>query len=208
MFCYLICPGPPTCFYGSHRKTAAAIGGSVGGVTLIAAVVLTVLYNRRRISGQSQPEIEPDPALAAGVFQPSSPWSPDLPHTKIDANRQLMSEPLVQRALPTSVNTLPVLTARAAPFENPTTPETSVPSALPEALHPPRSSTANVQLTDEEVDFIRDLRSADVPATDIARIIQRMKTEPEAAVGEGSSSGVLSSVVLDPSPPGYDFKDA
>lgn len=59
-------------------------------------------------------------------------------------------------------------------------------------LPPPRSQTklsytptlaseTQAQLTDEQIDFIRGLGSANVPAADIARVIERMKADYAAA---------------------------
>jgi hypothetical protein len=47
-----------------------------------------------------------------------------------------------------------------------------------------RGHISNTQLTDEQVDFVNSLWSANVPATDIARVMERMRVTG----GQGSGS--------------------
>jgi hypothetical protein len=134
-------------------------------------------------------EIDPEPkgsqiaALTTNMSQPLSPmWSPMswLP-TGVATTRKSISKPRVmaQAKPPMFVDDLPVTAAKPAPTANSMTPDTSR-----ETSPLSRSSTANVQLMDEQVRFVCSLGSANVPATDIARIIEQM-TEG-AAIGEGS----------------------
>lgn len=59
----------------------------------------------------------------------------------------------------------------------------------------PGSSFSDSQLTDEQIDFVRSLWNANVPAADIARVIERMKSRVS---GDGLRSGSGGA------PPSYD----
>jgi hypothetical protein len=73
------------------------------------------------------------------------------------------------------------------------------------------TGAADIQLTDEEIDFIRGFESINVPMTDIGRVIERMRAERAAggasqgldAGGVGNAGGAA----FDPAPPKYDFKN-
>jgi len=56
------------------------------------------------------------------------------------------------------------------------------------------------QLTDQQIDFVRDLWSANVPAEDIARVIKRMKAPQGSSVVGATSSD-------QERPPSYDFHE-
>jgi hypothetical protein len=65
-------------------------------------------------------------------------------------------------------------------------------------------SVSNAQLTDEQIDLVGKLSSANLPATDIARLVERMRAG-EATSGQGSVSGERRDRVRpDPAPPSYD----
>jgi len=66
----------------------------------------------------------------------------------------------------------------------------------------------NAQLTDEQIDFVSRLSSADVPATDIARLMQRMRAGG-AGSGQGSGSGEMhGGMGAGAAPPSYDAMEA
>ena len=57
-------------------------------------------------------------------------------------------------------------------------------------------------LTDEQIDFVSRLSSTDLPPTDIARVIERMRAKVEGGQGLGSS-GMGNAAGTDTAPPGY-----
>ena len=63
--------------------------------------------------------------------------------------------------------------------------------------------TTNLQLTDEQIDFVTDLSSANVPSTDVVRVMERMRSRSRRAT-LGSQS-VESGDQLNPgiAPPSY-----
>jgi hypothetical protein len=72
----------------------------------------------------------------------------------------------------------------------------------------PRGNTfSDAQLTDEQVDFVRSLGASNVPAADIARVIERMKMGDGVGI-EGPSRGVMNSVNPGLAPPRYESIDS
>jgi hypothetical protein len=62
--------------------------------------------------------------------------------------------------------------------------------------------TTNLQLTDEQIDFVTDLSVANIPSTDVARVMERMRSRSRrATIGSQGESGDA----LDPgiAPPSY-----
>jgi hypothetical protein len=205
----------------SHRKMPAIIGGCVGGITVIIALILIILYNRRRIRNQLPTYIDPGPkALEKPTFSPgmsppsSAIWSSAAfpPPMDVGMNRQAPNGPPMQMVPPMTVHTLPSLPMGAGPGANPSTPQTQI-RQMPavSGVLPLPTGAADIQLTDEEIDFIRGFESINVPMTDIGRVIERMRAERAAggasqgldAGGVGNASGAA----LDPAPPKYDFKN-
>jgi hypothetical protein len=62
------------------------------------------------------------------------------------------------------------------------------------------TTSGNAQLTDEQIDFASGLWRANVPATDVARIIERIRVG-EAVSGQGSGRG---EIISDLPPPRYE----
>ncbi|KIM72316.1 hypothetical protein PILCRDRAFT_742732 [Piloderma croceum F 1598] len=79
--------------------------------------------------------------------------------------------------------------------------DASVSQPVQEPTRQAANSAENVpsaQLTDEQIDFVGRLSSANVPATDIARLMERMR---EGRAGTGEMSGRMDATVA---PPSYD----
>jgi hypothetical protein len=70
----------------------------------------------------------------------------------------------------------------------------------PPAANAAHGSAANPQLTDQQADLVSGLWRANVSATDIARVIERMRVE-RATGGQGADVNTR----IDTAPPGYDF---
>jgi hypothetical protein len=61
--------------------------------------------------------------------------------------------------------------------------------------------TANLQLTDEQIDFVTDLSIANVPSTDVARMMERMRSRSRRATmdSQGESGNALDPGIAPPS---------
>ena len=184
---------------------------------MIAAIVVTLSCRRNRKHARRVVELDPEPKpvlpdlnsessavnpqpaipYATEPFQPvpniddpSSPF-PSVTSASYTAPSQHLSfKELNPPLIPTSIET-----------------ETCLSSAVLTQVSKPSDNTVSEnQLTDEQIDFVRDLWSANVPAADIARMIERMKA---SQAGQGSRSTVVgvTSSVPSQEPPGYDFKD-
>jgi hypothetical protein len=84
-----------------------------------------------------------------------------------------------------------------------TTPEPSFSDTLARVPTPPIAALPNNLLTDEQIKFVRTLWAANVPPTDIAHMIERMKVENGAA--ESVSRGGINNANSGQEPPRYDF---
>jgi hypothetical protein len=67
----------------------------------------------------------------------------------------------------------------------------------------PPSVPGSTELTDEQVVFVNNLRGLNVPAAEIARLMEVMRREREAGAGAGAGAGGLNA---GDAPPRYDFK--
>jgi hypothetical protein len=67
-------------------------------------------------------------------------------------------------------------------------------------------NVSGAPLTDEQVDFVNGLWRANVSAADIARVIERMRSE-EAGHGQGSENVEMSDMNSSIAPPRYEGRD-
>ena len=152
-------------------NVGAIIGGAVGGAVVLA-VLAAILY-------------------CTWDRQPHAPFSG--PHTSEVAPRPTRAPPLDPESLPRHAHDLTLPSESNQPPFRPLAPSNGALSgkAPPEATvlawqgssegaaSTPvvRTRDEQVQLTDEQVDFVRGLGSASVSPEDIARIIDRMRAD-------------------------------
>jgi len=75
------------------------------------------------------------------------------------------------------------------------------PAAAQLPSHEGNNAPANLQPTDEQVDLVRTLRDANIPAADIARVLERIGT---GVFDEDQRSRVIDGINPGPAPPSYD----
>jgi hypothetical protein len=195
-----------------YRKTvaAAAAGGTAGAIFIILCVVFAFFYRRRRNRRNPPASIDGDLKTSSAPLFDSNATHSDIllerPSTILlerpSADPPIEQSPAVTEASTQRREPLTKISPRAG---NPPTTANNIPAAAP----PVQNSTvaaADVQLTDEELDFIRRLGHVDVPAADIARLIERMKAE-HIARSEGSRAGISSDTTSLGEPPSYNFID-
>jgi hypothetical protein len=176
----------------------AIVGGAIGGLVVFMALILLLLYFRgRRPTSNDRPirhgmEIDPRhdvvqryaPAGGPQLFQSTMPFMPPAVYTP-DNPRDPTSAWLAAQydhtqLAPSSHNT---------PISSP-----SIPSII--ALDPPGRisafsagepsearylSPASTRLTGDQLEFVHNLHSLNVPAAEIASIVERMTAEREVA---------------------------
>jgi hypothetical protein len=230
----------------------AIIGGVIGGLVVLIAIVTGLLWSRRNqhkretvgLDPESKLVIHDSRSIGEGRSRPYPPLHsahatqtattippnpPDLPSTQI-IEQNLISLHYLE---PTNLE-LPVALANASSGLNaslswdetvankqpsailaPLPPSPSVAlsneaSSTREPIHSTASAPENVsntQLTDEELDLLSRLSSDNVPARDIARLVQRMRAG-RASGGQGMDSGDMSDgMTRDTAPPSYDVID-
>jgi hypothetical protein len=83
-------------------------------------------------------------------------------------------------------------------------------SALLTPSSPRTITTSTTELTDEQAQFVRDLRNMNVPVAEIASLMETMRREREAAAEAGSTRSdrtrVHPTTTTVEAPPSYDFK--
>jgi len=144
--------------------------------------------DREDLFSESGEELNPQLALSyAAVPFPSAPSAENTP----DPLSSVTSAPFT--------GSLKHLTpTRPDPPFIPTTDPT--PLVLSQFSDPSGKTISDNQLTDQQIDFVRDLGSANVPAEDIARVIKRMK-DPQGSSVVGATSSDQEH------PPSYDFHE-
>jgi hypothetical protein len=115
-------------------------------------------------SAQTPTAVVNQPPTLNPPFPPNeiAPHSPSI----IDAAPLPPSQPIAPRTTITSV-------------------QSTLPGQIPLAINTKVNAVANAKLTDEQIDFVRSLWSANVPATDIARVMEYMREGREGS-GQGS----------------------
>ena len=174
----------------SLKKSSAIIGGTVGGLVVLGAIITILLYFRRKKGRQTAEYLRP-----TRLYIP-----PALP------NDSAASNPFTERNNTVTVNRTPISLV-PTPAGPPVGSSSGTTPAQPTPTHTPmrsevvdaRDNTSNVPLTDEQINFVTGLSQANAPATDVARVMERMR------VGRAISSHEVQSVDMDlgTAPPSY-----
>jgi len=187
-----------------HKSFGAIIGGIAGGVSVIAVIIAATFGCRRRrkhvqmwdrdredLFSESGEELNPQLALSyAAVPFPSAPSAENTP----DPLSSVTSAPFtgsLKHLTPTRPD---------SPFIPTSSVTDPTPLVLSQFSDPSGKTISDNQLTDQQIDFVRDLGSANVPAEDIARVIKRMK-DPQGSSVVGATSSDQEH------PPSYDFHE-
>jgi hypothetical protein len=180
------------------KLPAVVIGGAVGGVVIVSAVVLAALYYRKRGYRQQRPHTEVDPEPVRSSFQPTTlitnpPLNRDALHTW-SPTRLLPEDPNFQ-----ITNILP------SPMP-PTSSISSTTAYVPTS--PATSSPTSARLTEEQSELVQSLIRQKIPLPAVVGVMEGMlRREGPSVGGEGSGSQISQTDgSLEPDdPPDYDF---
>jgi len=180
-------------------------------VVVIAALIglLFCLHHRKRSQPPSLPDVDHEPKYPLsreGTTVHSYNFSPPISDNAIlDYNTPPVAAAHVPPLQFTPLTAGAIERARTPPPHEPEPEPEPATTTHPSEKYKPRPPRAlssmgsivsgsgpAVSLTDEQVDFIRGLGSANVPPEDIARVIARMKAD----YGNGRVAGTV--------PPGYE----
>jgi hypothetical protein len=210
------------------------IGGIVGGLVILGVIVTAIFCCRKRqvaeLDLEAKPTVLESSSTDSGSLRryPLMPFAdaPSRPYASSSSSRREPLRSLTHTSLkisPTSTHQSPASNSSAHCRAHPgDTQQCMIPPPLPPipSVSPSRGANpkrqrlpsnayaqgnaSNVQLTDEQVDFVRGLWRANVPAAAIARVIGRMRAG-EAASGEGLGGDEMNGG-MHPStaPPRYD----
>jgi hypothetical protein len=219
-------PSPLTRNPYVNSSAAAAAGGAVGGLAIVAILILAIFHCRRqRKQLQSQsanPEVTtpsfiaqsiPAPPYAAVPFlataasnvRPSAAGSSPDRRTTTDAivtTASASPEPLSQ------ASAVPTGSRKSRDARQSTASATITASGGPRPLSQASVVPASVvpaQLTDEQADFINNLHLHNVPTGAIARVMERMLAGRDPGViGSGSQTRVVDNDAFSRAPPSYE----
>ena len=218
-------PSPSGSGSGSAVSSRSAlgpiVGGTVGGIVVIAAMILALIFCRRkRKQGPLQPmyfESRPSHApTAAALYTSHFPSSPQMvepfPYAPSSGSSALLSPPssaFVVSSASTEALSEDASQRYAAPARpSKRTQSAGTSSPAPRVLPtsppppPPPPPPALDGLTEEQAIFINNLRSANVPAAEIGGLMEIMRRERAGSLGE-AGGGAQAAV---DAPPRYDFK--
>ena len=215
-------PSPSGSGSGSAVSSRSAlgpiVGGTVGGIVVIAAMILALIFCRRkRKQGPLQPmyfESRPSPShapTAAALYTSHFPSSPQMvepfPYAPSSGSSALLSPPssaFVVSSASTealSEDASQRYTAAAAPARpSKRTQSAGTSSPAPRVLPTSPPPPALDGLTEEQAIFINNLRSANVPAAEIGGLMEIMRRERAGSLGGGGAQAAVDA------PPRYDFK--
>lgn len=185
---------------GFSSAIGPAVGGAVGGVAVISAIVLCIVFRKRRRSLRGTVEFDSEPGAqvrvpvsnldatpAVGVISQhgSTNMATGYPQMLAFDQASLLFPPqptkFSEPHIPYSYSTVPPQS----------TPPTS-PSASPitDVMPSTQDSTASTDadLASQEARFLRGLYSRNVPPHEIAELMQAMQVRRESFTGAGGSS--------------------
>jgi hypothetical protein len=178
----------PDSFLYNRTNTGAIVGGVVGGLAVIVAVIFSLLFCRRREANSVEAK------LFDGKDNPVVPGPMHSVTTGVVNGTVLTSD---------STNEFQIAAAPSTGSAVLRSPTTSQISTFPSTSPVPHRRDLS-QLTDEQVDFVNNLHRNNVPASAVARVIERMLAGGEyETVDDALKSGDMRSG----GPPGYDFHD-
>lgn len=203
----------------------------MGGLALIAALAFLFFFRRKRTSDPESVQLEPFFTTGTHGSNPERAGYPTLKHplqhnsesfppaiafaeaADIPSGR-FLAPPTAEHSKSTKSAASGSLidsqlqrgSVSAIPSSSSSQSEASgiEPHVLPtpaQATFHPGSNFSDSQLTDEQIDFVRSLWNANVAATDIARVIERMKS---GVFDEDLRSGVTGTTDRGGLPPSYD----
>jgi hypothetical protein len=119
--------------------------------------------NASSVQSIESPVLYQHPTTVADSINPAAPPN----------EISLHAQPIIAPLLPPS-----------QPIAPPTTVTSALPGPIPLANNTQGNAGSTAKLTDEQIDFVRSLWSAKVPATDIARVMEYMREGREGG-GQG-----------------------
>ena len=198
----------------------AIVGGAVGGFVVLTMITTILLCVRRRKHKQQTTErgLEPKPLVfdstslggESPILHPitmtSTPYI--LTPTMTPSPNIATSHDLTGSTIDMPINTHYSRSGAEVKQLPPVIRSPLQPGAAITTHQPTTSLAAHdapaARLTSEQADFVNDLRRANVPAADIAVVMERMRAEAE---GHGQSGGRGGEMGLRAAPPGYDGID-
>ena len=198
---------------GSSSIIGPAVGGAIGGVAAISAIILVLFCVRRRTRSGDRVAIIPDPPTS--ISQAHSIGASQLPSYHGALAALALSTPATDQR-PQSHPTPTVSPDPHVLDPTPTIPVTSslpaqristVPSPILDAIASPQDSTiaADSALAAEEVRYLRDLYSRNLPPDEITGLIQAMRQRRQVASSGPSAGSEVGNDALGSAPPAYDF---
>jgi len=218
---------------------APAIGGAIGGIVTIAAIIFALLFCRRRKQELRPMTFEtrsatftPPSVHYSSHFPPSSQMAQPFANVTTsrssvptaDTNGRRTSSLQPPLARPSTSALIPPSTAfvvsspEAEMLSNATSQTFTAGSSKSVRAQSAGSSSAPIvttslpptpsgssELTEEQAIFVNNLRSLNVPAAEIGRLMEVMRQEREGTLGTGPIQA-NTTFDADAPPPSYDFK--
>jgi len=197
----------------SHSKSTIGVivGGVVGGLAVVTAVVLVLFFCRRHpdkvdldqeatsFNPNANPVLHPSPTslsyTAAGVHGTPTPSNP-----------MRESQPVASTPPPSEIRIGSDMTNVASGPQLKSVTDITLLPAVSRTLSPtmsfPNAMDMAAQLTDEQADFVNNLHRNNVPASAIARVMERMMG---GGGSEAVEDGPLNDNMESQGPPSYDF---
>jgi hypothetical protein len=163
----------------SHKRLGLAIGGALGGTAALAIAALAGIYLRRRAHKggaedilDKQEQEQEQPVIAAGLRYDPFPVPPLGQGTK--ARASAMYQHHAERGVPLSTS-----------------------PSFPPLHHETPTRPTSISHDDEELQLLGRMYNLNMPAAEIARVVDVMRSRRQTAQGAGSSA------FTDGGPPSY-----
>jgi hypothetical protein len=209
-------------------NVGAIVGGAIGGLVVLGIIAIALVYARRQrslrrtreraaLDSKPKPFVVESAALDEGRSHPDPPTSRSVTGTELpqDLMPRSPNVPIAPENISSDSHSSPwqsVLSDRKQPIV--LSPPQSGSSAAPAVGNTSTQPTgrelvatvANAQgvsateLTDEQIDSVTRLLNTGAAATDVARVIERMKAMTEQGL---ASTGISYGMGTETAPPGY-----
>jgi hypothetical protein len=177
---------PPSVLYSSHFPSSSQMAQPFANVTTSRSSVLSADMNGRRTSSLQPPSGTPTHSSTSALIPPSTAFVASNPEAGMLSNA-----------------TSQTFTAGSSKSVRAQSAGSSSAPIVMTSLPPTPSGSS--ELTEEQAIFVNNLRSLNVPAAEIGRLMEVMRKEREGTLGTGP---IQANTVFDADapPPSYDFK--